>query len=642
MLRSVSIAAVAVAAFASASSAQSVPTGFVIDTVIASGLVAPMDFCFLADGRVLVANRGGAVSIWNGTSLATVGTVPNIESGGERGLLSIIADPNFATNGHIYVYASLSTDSFMHLDRFTCTGDLSNPSSTNVTFAQSTRRVILAAIPDNAFNHNGGACRFGPDGMLYLTIGDDATSNGCTAQNLTSQLGCLLRMDVSTLPAGGGTTPPTFSSLDPGNNPLSANTDFSQLLVAHGLRNPFRMEIDELTGNVYVGDVGSAGTGKVEEYNEYVYNSGGLTLVNWGWPWREGTALTGINCGGSAPAGTVAPIGAVSNGFGWLSVMGGPRYRNQGTPFDFGPSYEGNAFFLDFFQGDLRRLVNTGTWAPAPAVPGQPNATNWGTGFTAVSSLRQGPDGGLWFCQNTNTSPTSGGTLKRIRSLGPTNSVVAVSGGGQVGIAGEAYAIPIVARVRDPNGNPLPGGAVNFAATGGATFTTTNPVVADANGLAQTTVIAPALGGASTVTASTPNSQTNGSFSLFARRLLVTPTVTPNGTVVVANFTNTTTAVPAQVPTVVFVSFPGGPTLPTLLGPICTDPSYGLTFVLEDGVGLFGGLSYSGNGGVGTPGKVWVYNIPNNLLAGQLMKFQLVGFDPVTGWFRTNCETRQF
>ncbi|MBL8735317.1 MAG: PQQ-dependent sugar dehydrogenase [Planctomycetes bacterium] len=636
MLRSVSIAAVAVAAFASTSFAQTVPTGFVIDTVIASGLAAPMDFCFLADGRVLVANRAGAVSIWNGSSLATVGTVPNIESGGERGLLSIAADPNFATNGHIYVYGSLSTDSFMHLDRFTCTGDLSNPNSTNVTFAQSTRRVILAAIPDSAFNHNGGACRFGPDGMLYQTIGDDASS--CTAQTLTSQLGCLLRMDVSTLPAGGGTTPPTFSSLDPGNNPLSANTDFSQLLVAHGLRNPFRMEIDQLTGNVYVGDVGSSGTGKVEEYNEYVYNGGGLTLVNWGWPWREGTALTGTNCGGSAPAGMVAPIGSVPTGFGWLSVMGGPRYRNQGTSFDFGPGYEGDAFFLDFFQGELRRLVNTGTWGPAPAVPGQPNATNWGTGFTAVSSLRQGPDGGLWFAQNTSTSPSSGGTLKRIRSLGPTNSVVAVSGGGQVGVAGEAYGAPIVARVRDPNGNPLPGGTVNFVVSGGATLTTVNPVIADANGLAQTTAIATATGGAATVTASTPNGQTNGTFSLFARRLAVTPA----SNLVVVGFTNTTTAVPAQVPTVVFASFPGGPTVPSILGPICTDPSYGLTFILEDGVGVFGGLSYSGSGGVATPSKTWIYTVPVGLLTGQLMKFQLIGFDPVTGWFRTNCESRQF
>src|SRR5262245_11378293 len=135
-------------------SAQTVPTGFVVETVVPSGLTAPLDFCFLPDGRCLIANRAGVVLIYAGGSAVTVGTVPNVESGNERALLSIAADPNFPTNGQIYVYYSHNGDSFMHLDRFTCTGDLANPTSTNLTFAAASRRVILAAIPDNAFNHN--------------------------------------------------------------------------------------------------------------------------------------------------------------------------------------------------------------------------------------------------------------------------------------------------------------------------------------------------------------------------------------------------------------------------------------------------------------------------------------------------------
>ena len=98
--------------------AQTVPTGFVIDTVIPSGLNAPLDFCFLPDGRCLIANRAGAVSVYAGGSAVTVGTVPNVESGGERGLLSIAADPNFPTNGQIYVYYSSTLDAFMHLWAF--------------------------------------------------------------------------------------------------------------------------------------------------------------------------------------------------------------------------------------------------------------------------------------------------------------------------------------------------------------------------------------------------------------------------------------------------------------------------------------------------------------------------------------------
>lgn len=633
MLRPVLFAATAL--LAATAVAQTVPTGFVVDTVIGAGLQAPMDFCFLPDGRVLVANRAGAVSVWAGGSVVTVGSVPNIESGGERGLLSIAADPAFPLNGHIYVYYSSNADTFMHLDRFTCTGDLSNPGSTNLTFATSSRRVILAAIPDSAFNHNGGAVRFGPDGRLYLSIGDDA--NSCTAQNTSSSLGCVLRMDVSTLPAGGSTTPPAFSTIDPGDNPLSANADISQLVLAHGLRNPFRMEIDQLTGNLYIGDVGQ---NAVEEYSEYVYNAGALALVNFGWPWREGNS-TYNGCGGSAPAGLVPPIAQVlQSGTTWASIMGGPRYRNQGGPFDFGPAYEGNAFFLDFFAGELRRIVQSGgTWSLAAAVPGQPSATNWGTGFQAVSALRQGPDGGLWFAHNTSTSPSTGGTLKRVRPLGPTNSVVAISGGGQIGPAGEPFPTPLLVRVLDSNSNPLPGGIVNFGVTGPGVLSTTNPVVADGNGYAQTTVTAGNTGGTITVTGSTPGSQTNASFSLFSRKLLVTPA----GSLLVVSVTNTTTAVPAQVPYVVLMSWPGSPVLPTFLGPICTDPSYWLTIVIEDGTGAFGGLSFSGGGGVGTPNKSWIYaNVPAGLLTGYLMRFQAVGFDPVTGWFRTNCEERQF
>jgi glucose/arabinose dehydrogenase len=613
--------------------AQSVPSGFLVDTLVSTGLQAPHDFCFLPDGRVLIANRGGAVMVYAGSGVVTVGTVPNVETGSERGLLSIAADPSFPLNGYIYVWYSSTADAFLHLDRFTCTGDLANATSTNLAFAASSRRVILGAMPDGAFNHNGGSVRFGPDGMLYQSMGDDASS--CTAQNTTSSAGCVLRMDVSGLGPAAGTTAPAFSTLDPGNNPLSANSDISQLLVAHGLRNPFRMEIDQLTGNLYIGDVGQ---NAVEEYSEYVYNAGALALVNFGWPWREGNSGFS-SCSGSQPPGLVPPIAAVSQGTGWQSVMGGPRYRNQSGQYDFGPSYEGNAFFSDYFAGELRRLVFNGTsWAPAPAVPGQPNATNWGTGFVGMVSLRQGPDGAMWFVQHPGTYPTSGGSLKRIRPQGPTNSVVAISGAGQVVPATEPFAQPLVVEVRDPQGQPLPGGTVNFTVSGPATLSTTNPVIADPNGLAQTTATATNAGGNITVTASTPGSTTNATLNLFSRKLSVLGTQT----LVVLTITNTTRAVPAQVPFIVLASFPQSPTWNSPIGPICTDPASALTIVIEDATGLLGGFSLSGTGATGTPNLSKVYNIPAGVLLGVTLKFQALGFDPVDAIFRTNCEIRAF
>ncbi|MFY9344443.1 MAG: PQQ-dependent sugar dehydrogenase [Planctomycetota bacterium] len=618
-------------AFTTALVAQTVPTGFVIDTLVSSGLATPNDCCFLPDGRCLIANSAGNVAVYAGTSTAAVaiGTVPNVASGGESGLLSIAADPAFASNGQFYVYYTSTADAFMHLDRFTCTGDLANPASTNLQFAASSRHVLLGALPDNAGIHNGGSCRFGPDGMLYQTCGDDA--NSCNAQSLTTQVGCLLRLDVSQRPAGGSLVLPAYSALDPGTNPNSAATDFSQLVLAHGLRNPFRMEIDPLTGSLYIGDVGG---GAVEEYTEYAYPATGpLPLRNFGWPWREG-AQAGSGCGGSPPAGLVDPIAwQTHGGSSWAAVMGGARYRNLGGQYDLGAAYEGNAFFLDYYAGQLRRLVNTGTWQAAPAVPGQPDSTNWGTGFANVTSMRLGPDGALWFTQH------QGNVLKRIRLLGPVPSISAISGTGQRVPAGEAFPQPLVVRVFDPQGQPLAGGQVNFTVSGAATLSTTNPVTADPNGFASTNVTTlGTVSGVIPVTATTPGAITQATFGLFARRL----TVTPAGTFLVMAITNQTSAVPATVPYVVMLSFPGSPTLPTVIGPLCIDPGYALAVVIEDGTGMFNFVSFSGSGGVGSPGLTKLYTLPPGIFTGQLMRFQAIGFDTLTGWFRTNCEQRQF
>lgn len=614
---------------AAAAAAQSVPTGFVVEPVVGTGLVAPNDFCFLPDGRILIANRPGGVSIFANGNLATVGTVPNVETGSERALLSVAADPAFATNGYIYVWYSSTADAFMHLDRFTCTGDLGNPASTNVTFAAASRCVLLGNVPDSAGNHNGGSTRFGPDGKLYQSIGDDASS--CSAQGLTSLRGVLLRMDTSQLPAGGSTSQPAASVLDPGDNPLSSATDFSQLVIAHGLRNPVRMTIDPNTNNLYIGDVGQNAH---EEYDEYVYQQGNLQLVNFGWPWREGN-FSYTTCSGTQPNNLVGPLVDIPQTQGWVSVMGGPRYRNRSGTFDFGPAYEGSAFYTDYFAGQIRRLVeNAGTWSPAPAVPGQPSASNWASGFVAVTTTEVGPDGALYVLQHPSTYATSGGTLKRIRPQGPVNNVVAVSGDGQVGPAFEPFAQPLVVRVVDPQNQPIPGGQVNFQITGAGTLSTSNPVTADPNGLLQTTVTASG-GGAITVTATAVGGNPGGAtFQLFARRL----TVTSTPSLIVLSVTNITAASPPNVPFLVLLSFPGVQPLPTIIGPLCTNPLSGLTFAVEDSFGTYGFFSLSGSGAVGTPSLTRLYNVPTGAFTGLQLMFQAIGWDPVAGPFRTNCE----
>lgn len=440
-----------------------------------------------------------------------------------------------------------------------------------------------------------------------------------------------MRLDVSGLPAGGSTTAPTPAQLDPGDNPLSGSADVRRLVIAYGLRNPFRLTIDPATNNLYIGDVGQT---TFEELDEYVHpGTGTLPLVNYGWPWREGTAA-GAGCSGAAPLDQL-PIATAAYGSGWSAIVGGPVYRNTGGPFDFGPAYEGSVFYADYGSGRVRRLVNTGgAWAPAPAVPGQPGPLDWATACNYGTSYQVGPDGAIYVLQHPTSFATAGGTLKRIRPQVLPNQVAAISGSGQVGVASEGFAQPLVARVLDPQGAPLPFGAVNFAVAGPATLATTNPVLADANGFVQTSATAANGGGSVVVTVVPVGSPAAATFGLFVRDLTVSGTATS----VVVQITHATAASPPDVPWLLMGQFPGAAPLLTPIGPVCTNPTQPGFLVLEDTLGVFGFASLSGTYALGDPGVVKTYPVPPGLLAGLSLNLQAVGLDPLAGLVRTDCE----
>ena len=184
-----------------------VPTGFA-DQLIAGGFTQPVGIAFLPDGRLLVVEQRSAriklIRMGPPIAVDTVGTVPATNSAAfERGLLGIAVDPGWPARPYLYTH-STHIGSRIRISRFTANGALSDPAG-SILIDPASRHDLINDIPDNAINHNGGTVRFGPDGMLYVSLGEDASPS--SAQDTTSLLGVILRLDVSQLPPGAGTAP---------------------------------------------------------------------------------------------------------------------------------------------------------------------------------------------------------------------------------------------------------------------------------------------------------------------------------------------------------------------------------------------------------------------------------------------------
>ncbi|MBN2490712.1 MAG: PQQ-dependent sugar dehydrogenase [Planctomycetes bacterium] len=364
--------------------AQTFPSGFSHQT-LAGGFDQPVGMAFLPDGRILVVEqRTARVKVFAGGLVGTLGTIPGVNAAGnEQGLLGVAVDPSWPGRPHLYFHHNASNPARIQIVMYSVTGDLTTPSSTNLALDKPF--LLLHDIPDNATNHNGGTCRFGPDGMLYVSLGDDASP--CAAQDITDLRGTILRLDVSGMP-GPGSGPPAKSAITPADNPFRGPNDNARLYWAYGLRNPFRFTIDPATGNLYIGDVGQS------QYEELDESTGG---ENFGWPWFEGPVRFS-SCGGGSPPPSVPPIASYPNGSGAASIVPFTIYRNRlGGTANLGNAYEGNVFFSDYYQGFVRRLVKNGsTWSPAPPVPGQPTSENWADTVDNVDAL-VGPDGAIYY-----------------------------------------------------------------------------------------------------------------------------------------------------------------------------------------------------------------------------------------------------
>ncbi|HEV8389705.1 MAG TPA: PQQ-dependent sugar dehydrogenase [Dongiaceae bacterium] len=257
----------------------------------------------------------------------------------ERGVLGLAFHPDYAANGRFFVYLTNPTGDIEVREYARSAGDSA--------IADVAPVQTIITIPHSAFaNHNGGSLTFGPDGNLYIAVGDGGSANDPdgNAQNINVLLGKILRIDVNGDDFPGD---PSRNYAIPDDNPFAGVTPGADEIWDYGLRNPWRISFDPLTGDLYIGDVGQSAREEVD-----FEPSGGPGGVNYGWDFREGT-LQGPSAPPVPPISFTGPVFDYPRDVGH-SITGGYVYRGPA------PGLQGAYFFGDFISGRLMtlRMVN--------------------------------------------------------------------------------------------------------------------------------------------------------------------------------------------------------------------------------------------------------------------------------------------
>ncbi len=407
---------------------------------VANGFVAP-NYATPAPGlagHLFVVDQVGKlwqVNLSTGAKVEFLDTSADLVNGGalgafgpgtfdERGLLGVAFHPQYASNGLLYTYQSEPLDGAA--DFSTIEGgqtanhqtviaewQVTNPTSALSVVNNATKRDVLR-IDQPQFNHNGGMLSFGPDGFLYISLGDgggrddEQTGHGASGNGLdaTNPLGAILRIDPT------GNTSANGQYAVPGSNPFTAGGD-NRLdeIFAYGLRNVFRFSFDSMTGDLIAGDVGQ---GDIEEVN--IIESG----KNYGWNAKEGTFFfypNGIDPGyvsnvmsPNATNDMVDPILQYDHDEG-LSVMGGYVYRGTEMP-DLVGTYVFGDWSRDFGTPDGRLFFSSDMQTMREFnVSGQN-----GLGFF-LNGFGQDEGGELYIVGNTTGTPSgTTGVLKKLVS----------------------------------------------------------------------------------------------------------------------------------------------------------------------------------------------------------------------------------
>jgi glucose/arabinose dehydrogenase len=337
------------------------------------------------DGRIFVTEKNGKVRIIkNGSLLATPFLSLTVDNFNERGLMSLVFDPNFASNGYVYVYYTVprtaAAAAHNRVSRFTARGDVALAGS---------EQILLELDALQAGNHNGGALLFKDEKLL---VGSGDNNRASSSQSLNNLLGKVLRIN----PDGS----------IPADNPFyNSTTGRNQAIWALGLRNPYKLALQPGTGLLFINDVGSS---RFEEVNE------GLAGKNYGWPGIEGFRTTQ-----TPPPDYQDPRYAYDRKQG-CSITGGTFYNPVKVQFP--NHYVGKYFFADYCHGYLKVLDPVGGTI----------AETFATGIRRPVDVKAGPDGSLYYLARAgqggasvedNTASTNG-EVWRVNYTGSSAPVI--------------------------------------------------------------------------------------------------------------------------------------------------------------------------------------------------------------------------
>jgi glucose/arabinose dehydrogenase len=331
--------------------------------------IAPAD----GSNRLFIVEKNGVIKILN---LVTQQLLPTpfldltgqIATSGEQGLLGLAFHPNFSQNGFFYINV-VTPAGFTEIRRY-------RVSSTDPNQADPSSSTLVIRIDQHLpggflfSNHKAGWLDFGPDGYLYIALGDGGSGGDPqnVAQNLSILLGKMLRLnvDMDDFPVD-----PDRNYAIPADNPFAGAIPGADEIWALGLRNPWRASFDRGTGDFYIADVGQ---GAREEVNASISATGGGRGANYGWKIMEGTNCFSPPC--DVP-GLTPPVLEYDHSGGACSITGGYVYRGNVIP-----ALQGTYFYADYCLGFVRSFRLSGGMATErtdwPTLDPNENITSFG------------------------------------------------------------------------------------------------------------------------------------------------------------------------------------------------------------------------------------------------------------------------